>query len=82
MTTGAATLDERLARLGREIATARARLAARADFEHDDVGEVLETINEDLEAVAHDNEEAAHRACDRIETRLAELQPLLGVLPR
>ena len=43
---------------------------------------MLETINEDFEAVAHDNEEAAHRAYDRIETRLADLQPLLGVLPR
>ena len=75
-------LDDRLARLGREIEAARARLAERASFEHDEIGDVLKTMNDDVEAVTHEDEAAAHAAYDRIEARLAELQPLLATLPR
>ena len=75
-------LDDRLARLGREIEAARGRLADRASFEHDEIGDLLGTINDDFEAVAHEDEAAAHAAYDRIEARLAELQPLLAALPR
>ena len=75
-------LDDRLARLGREIEAARARLAKRASLEHDEIGDLLGTINDDFEAVAHEEEAAAHAAYDRIEARLAELQPLLASLPR
>jgi hypothetical protein len=77
-----ASLDERLASLGRAIDAARARLAERESFEHAEIGDILATINADLEAVTHDDAAAAHAAYDRIEARLAEVQPLLGSLPR
>lgn len=77
-----ASVDERLAKLGQAIEAARARLAARADFEDDEVGDVLAAINADFEKVSHEDAAAAHAAYDRIEARLADLQPLLGVLPR
>ena len=75
-------LDERLAALQGQIDAARAQLAAREDFEDDEVGDVLEGINQDFDKVSHDNAVAAHDAYDRIERRLAQLQPLLSVLPR
>ena len=76
-------LDARLARLGKSIEAARAKLADEgAGFELDGVGDILATINDDLEAVTHHDEARAHAAYDRIETRLAEVQPLLGILPR
>jgi hypothetical protein len=78
----AGPLDDRLARLGRAIEAARARLADRAGFEHDEVGDLLGEINDDFQAVTHESEAEAHAAYDRIEARLAELQPLLGSLPR
>ena len=64
-----------------EIAAARARLAERADFEDDEAGDVLAAINRDFAAVTHENEAAAHAAYDP-DPALAELQPLLSVLPR
>jgi hypothetical protein len=76
------SLDQRLASLGRAIEAARSRFAERADFENDEIGDLVATINDDFEAVSHDSEAEAHAAYDRIETRLAELQPLLGILPR
>ena len=57
-------------------------LAAREDFEDDEVGDVLKTINDDFEQVSHEDADRAHAAYDRIEARLAELQPLLASLPR
>ena len=77
-----ASLDERFARLGGAISAARKRLADRADFENDEVGDLLGSINHDFEAVSHDEAAKAHAAYDRIEVRLAELQPLLAALPR
>ncbi len=77
-----AALDQRLAGLQGKIDAARAQLAAREDFEDDEVGDVLELINQEFEEVSHDNAEAAHAAYDRIEARLIDLQPLLSVLPR
>lgn len=77
-----ATIDTRMTALGARIAAARAELARRENFENDEVGDVLATINDDFEAVTHDNEAAAHEAYDRIEARLVDLQPLLSVLPR
>ncbi len=76
------SLDERLARLGGGIAAARAKLADRSDFEDDEVGDVLAGINDDFEAVTHDDPARAHADYDRIEARLAELQPFLAALPR
>ncbi len=75
-------VDARLAHLGTAIAAARAQLAARADFEDDEVGDVLESINRDFEAVSREDAAAAHAAFDKIEARLVELQPFLSVLPR
>jgi hypothetical protein len=75
-------LDDRLARLGRAIEASRARLADRAGFEQDEAGDLLRAINDDFEAVTHEDEAEAHAAYDRIEARLAELQPLLALLPR
>lgn len=68
--------------LGSRIAAARERLAKREDFENDEVGDILATINDDFEEVVHDDEAAAHAAYDRIEERLVGLQPFLSVLPR
>jgi hypothetical protein len=78
----AGKLDDRIARLGAEIEAARARLAAREGFEDDEIGDILGSINDDFEAVTREEEAKAHAAYDRIESRLAELQPLLAALPR
>jgi hypothetical protein len=75
-------IDARMQALGSRIAAARERLAKREDFEDDEVGDILATINVDFEGVVHDDEAAAHAAYDRIEERLVKLQPLLSVLPR
>jgi hypothetical protein len=76
------TIDARMKDLSERIAAARGRLARREDFEDDEIGDVLATINDDFEAVVRDDEAAAHAAYDRIEARLAEIQPLLSALPR
>jgi hypothetical protein len=75
-------IDTRMKTLESRIAAARAQLAQREDLENDEIGDILETINEDFGKVAHDNEAAAHAAYDRIERRLIDLQPLLSVMPR
>ena len=75
-------IDDRMRTLSARIAAARAQLAARADFEDDEVGDVLESINRDFEAVSREDAAAAHAAFDKIEARLVELQPFLSVLPR
>jgi hypothetical protein len=77
-----AALDQRLAGLQGRIAAARTQLAARSRFEDDEVGDVLETINRDFEQVSHDDAATAHQAYDRIEARLAAIQPFLAALPR
>lgn len=78
----AESVDVRTQALGGRIAAARQRLAQREDFEDDEIGDILETINKDFEEVARDDEGAAHAAYDRIEARLAEIQPMLAALPR
>jgi hypothetical protein len=75
-------LDERLAALQGQIDVARAQLAAREDFDDDEVGDVLESINQDFDKVSRDDAVTAHETLDRIELRLAKLYPLLSVLPR
>ena len=72
------SLDERLERLGREIAAARAEAAARRDFEHDEIGDLLAAINDELAGVGRDDEAAAHSRCDTIEARLAEARARLA----
>ena len=75
-------IDARMKVLSGRIAAARDQLAKREDFEDDEVGDLLETINTDFEQVVHEDEAAAHAAYDNIEARLLKLQPLLSVLPR
>jgi hypothetical protein len=75
-------IDDRMRTLGARIAAAKDHLAKREDFEDDEVGDILATINEDFDKVAHEDEAAAHAAYDGIEERLVKLQPLLSVLPR
>jgi hypothetical protein len=75
-------IEARMQALGSRIAAAREQLARRENFEDDEVGDILGTINDDFEKVAHDDEAAAHAAYDRIEERLVEIAPLLSVLPR
>ena len=82
MASDPAPLEERLGALQGKIDSARAQLAAREDFKDDEVGDVLKTINDDFEQVSHEDAARAHAAYDRIEARLAELQPLLASLPR
>ena len=75
-------IDARMKALGARIAAASKRLAERESFEDDEIGDVLRSINEDFDRIVHDDEVAAHDAYDRIEARLIDLQPLLGVPPR
>lgn len=70
-------LDERLQRLGAAIAAAQARLGNRREFENDDIGDLLKTINDDLEEVEHRDAAAAHARYDEIEGRLAAVQARL-----
>lgn len=69
-----ATLEERLERLGTAIATARTSLDAAQGLENVEIGDLLAGINDDLQAVAHDDEAAAHAHYDSLEARLAVAQ--------
>jgi hypothetical protein len=62
-------LDERRARIVAELAAAEARLAKRRAG--DDMGDLLAAVNDDLDAVVHEDRDEADRAYDRIEARLA-----------
>ena len=72
-----ADLDERLKRLGAEIEAARARLGERRGFEKDVIGDLLATINDDLQEVEHRDPAAAHARYDEIEARLAAVRSRL-----
>lgn len=63
-------LDERLKRLGAAIEAARARMANRGNFDDDELGDLLSTINKDLDEVTHDDPPEAHARYDAIEERL------------
>ena len=54
------SLEARLAQLGGGIEAAKAKLADRAGFEDDEVGDLLADINHDFDTVTH--EDAARRA--------------------
>lgn len=75
-------IDARLEALGSRIAAAREQLARREDFEDDEVGDILETINEDFERARSEDEARASETLDKVEARLADLSPILSVLPR
>jgi hypothetical protein len=63
------TLDERRKRIGAAIEAARARLAAHE--KPGTIGDLLASVNDDLDQVVHEDRDAADRAYDRIEARLA-----------
>lgn len=67
-------LDERLKRLGEQIEAARAAIAHRDEFEGDDIGGILEAINEDVEGVSHEDAAKAHADYDALEARLAAVR--------
>jgi sulfite reductase beta subunit-like hemoprotein len=75
-------IDARMEALGRRIAAAREQLAKREDFEDDEIGDILETINDDYERARSEEETRARETLDRVEARLADLAPVLSVLPR
>lgn len=77
-----ADLDERLAALGKAIEAARTELASKQGFENQEIGDILKVINEDFEAVTHEDHAKAHETYDKLEYRLGELQEMLGALPR
>jgi F0F1-type ATP synthase membrane subunit b/b' len=61
-------LDARRARIAAEIAAAEARLAKRRAG--DDMGDLLASMNDDLDEIVHEDRDEADRAYDRIEARL------------
>lgn len=67
---GTPTADERKERLRAAIAAAQARLQARRDLDGESIGAVLGMLNDDLDQIMHDRDDA-DRALDRIEARLA-----------
>jgi hypothetical protein len=69
MTTPDSDLDARRARIAAEIAAAQARLAKRRAG--DDMGDLLASMNDDLDEIVHEDRDEADRAYDRIEARLA-----------
>jgi hypothetical protein len=69
MTTPDSDLDARRARIAAEIAAAEARLAKRRAG--DDMGDLLASMNDDLDEIVHEDRDEADRAYDRIEARLA-----------
>lgn len=71
-------LDERLKQLSDRIEAARARIAAHSAFEDDDIGHIVASINDDLEAVGHDDAAAAHARYDAIEKRIDTLDARMG----
>jgi hypothetical protein len=62
-------LDARRARIAAQIAAAKARLAKRRAGE--DMGDLLASMNDDLDEIVHEDRDEADRAYDRIEARLA-----------
>jgi F0F1-type ATP synthase membrane subunit b/b' len=62
-------LDARRARIAAKIAAAEARLAKRQAG--DDMGDLLASMNDDLDEIVHEDRDEADRAYDRIEARLA-----------
>jgi F0F1-type ATP synthase membrane subunit b/b' len=64
-------LDERKERLAAAIAAAQARLAARRGHEDDSIGALLAGLNDEVDQIVHEDHDAAKRAYDRIEARLA-----------
>ena len=64
------TLDARRDRIGAAIAAARSRLKARQSMAGDDIGTVLAGLNDEVDQIVHDDQDAASREYDRIEARL------------
>lgn len=76
------TLDERSEELGARIAAARAELDERKGFEDDEIGDILESINDAFGKVKHEDAPAAHARYDEIEARLVQVEVRLVALRR
>lgn len=63
------TLTERKATLGARIRAAQARL--EASNEGPGMGALLAELNDEVDAIAHDDHDEAHRALDKVEARMA-----------
>ena len=63
------TLDARRAKLAAAIRAARTRHEANADG--GGVDDLLASVNDDLDRIAHEDYDEADRAYDRIQARLA-----------
>lgn len=61
-------LDKRRARLGAAIRAAKARY--EANLGDPGIGDLLTTVNDDFDRIAHEDRDEAERAYDKIEARL------------
>ncbi len=66
------TLDKRRARLAAAIRAAKARY--EANLGDPGIGDLLTTVNDDLDRIAHEDRDEADRQYDKIEARLAAEQ--------
>lgn len=64
------SLDERSAALGARIAAAQARLEARQRNSGDTIGAALGGLNDELDLIVHDDQDAAAQQMNKIEARL------------
>lgn len=70
-------LDARRMRLTSEINEARARVLARQQLDWAEVGDVIDSLSQDVNGVLHlypDDATGAHAHLDRVEMRLGELK--------
>lgn len=65
------TLDERRSTLGARIRAAQARHGRREAEDGPGMGALLAELNDEVDAIGHDDHDAAHRAYDKIEARMA-----------
>jgi hypothetical protein len=63
------TLDDRRSTLGARIRAAQSRL--EAGKEGPGMGALLAELNDEVDAIAHEDHDAAQRAYDKVEARLA-----------
>mgnify|MGYP000880102897 CR=1 FL=1 len=68
--TDIATSRDRSATLGKRIAAAQARLAARQRGDDVSIGEVLGGLNDELDQIVHEDHDDAVQRLNKIEARL------------
>lgn len=70
-------LEQRAQKLSAAIAAAQSRLGNRTGFENDNIGGILKTINDDLEAVTHDDPAKANARYDKLESQIEAVRSRL-----